>query len=133
MLNIGPGELVAIAVIALIVLGPEKLPQALRTLGRITAELRRVSGGFQNELRNALEEQSEPVKRQPDRPKPPTGASGDRPSGRQDGDPGDPGSGTSDGGTGPGPEGTADTMPDTTLTTTDAPGPSDAPDNPDRS
>lgn len=56
MLNIGPGEFLAICVIALIVLGPDKLPQALRTLGRVMAELRRVSTGFQNELRNALDD-----------------------------------------------------------------------------
>lgn len=55
MLNIGPGELLAVCVIALIVLGPDKLPQALHTLGRVSAELRRVSTGFQNEIQNAMD------------------------------------------------------------------------------
>lgn len=56
MINIGPGELLAICAIALIVLGPDKLPQALRTLGRVTAELRRVSTGFQEDIRHAMDD-----------------------------------------------------------------------------
>jgi sec-independent protein translocase protein TatB len=58
MLNIGPGEVLAILVIALIVLGPEKLPEMLRTIGRVTSELRRISSGFQTELQNALEDET---------------------------------------------------------------------------
>jgi sec-independent protein translocase protein TatB len=42
--------------VALLVLGPERLPGAVRTVGRVVGELRRISGGFQNELRNAFEE-----------------------------------------------------------------------------
>lgn len=56
MINIGPGELLAICAIALIVLGPDKLPQALRTLGRVTSELRRVSTGFQEDIRSAMDD-----------------------------------------------------------------------------
>jgi sec-independent protein translocase protein TatB len=58
MLNIGPGEVLAILVITLIVLGPEKLPEVLRTVGRVTSELRRISSGFQTELRNALDDEA---------------------------------------------------------------------------
>jgi sec-independent protein translocase protein TatB len=54
--NIGPGELIAICMVALLVLGPERLPGAVRTVGRVVGELRRISGGFQNELRNAFED-----------------------------------------------------------------------------
>ena len=43
MFNIGPGELVAIFVVALIVLGPARLPEAVRTVGRVVGELRRIS------------------------------------------------------------------------------------------
>ena len=57
MLNIGPGELLAISVIALIVLGPEKLPEMIRTVGRVVGELRRISSGFQTELRSAIDDQ----------------------------------------------------------------------------
>lgn len=56
MFNIGPGELIAISMVALLVLGPQRLPGAVRTVGRVVGELRRISGGFQDELRNAFEE-----------------------------------------------------------------------------
>ena len=56
MFNIGPGELVAILAVALIVLGPNRLPEAVRTVGRVVGELRRISSGFQEELRNAFDD-----------------------------------------------------------------------------
>jgi sec-independent protein translocase protein TatB len=40
----------------LIVLGPQRLPQAMRTVGRVVGEVRRVSTGFQQELRDAFED-----------------------------------------------------------------------------
>jgi Tat protein translocase TatB subunit len=52
--NLGPEKLILIFVIALIVLGPDKLPQAARSMGRVVAEFRRISGGFQSEIRDAL-------------------------------------------------------------------------------
>jgi sec-independent protein translocase protein TatB len=54
--SLGGGELIAILVIALIVLGPEKLPEAIRKFGNIYGELRRMSHGFQSELRDAFDE-----------------------------------------------------------------------------
>ena len=56
MFNIGGGELIVILIIALIVLGPDKLPDAIRRAGRLYGELRRMSSGFQSELRDALDE-----------------------------------------------------------------------------
>ncbi len=56
MLNIGPAELMVILVIALLVLGPNKLPDAARQVGRAVGELRRLSSGFQAEMRDALRE-----------------------------------------------------------------------------
>jgi len=56
MLNVGPGELIAILALALIVLGPTRLPEAVRSAGRLMGELRRISSGFQEELRSALED-----------------------------------------------------------------------------
>src|SRR5690606_28690369 len=41
---------------ALIVLGPTRLPEAARQVGKAMGELRRLSTGFQNELRDALAE-----------------------------------------------------------------------------
>ncbi|HET6832347.1 MAG TPA: Sec-independent protein translocase protein TatB [Acidimicrobiales bacterium] len=56
MFNIGGGELLVIVLIALIVLGPQRLPDAMRTLGRVVGEVRRISSGFQQELRDAFED-----------------------------------------------------------------------------
>jgi len=44
-----------ILLIALIVLGPDKLPEAARKVGRVTSELRRMSQGFQQEIRQAMD------------------------------------------------------------------------------
>lgn len=60
MFNVGTGELLVILLIALIVLGPEKLPDAARKMGNIVGELRRMSGGFQEEMRSAMEEYTRP-------------------------------------------------------------------------
>lgn len=43
-----------VAFIAMIVLGPEKLPEIARKVGKVMGELRRVSDGFQQELRQAV-------------------------------------------------------------------------------
>jgi sec-independent protein translocase protein TatB len=56
MFNIGGGELLVIVLIALIVLGPQRLPDAMRTVGRVVGEVRRISTGFQQELRDAFED-----------------------------------------------------------------------------
>ncbi len=45
-----------VLVIALIVLGPSRLPDAARSLGRAVSEFRRVSSGLQAEVRDALSE-----------------------------------------------------------------------------
>jgi sec-independent protein translocase protein TatB len=50
----GPEKLILLFVIALIVLGPNRLPQAARTLGRVIGEIRRMSGSFQAEVHEAL-------------------------------------------------------------------------------
>jgi TatA/E family protein of Tat protein translocase len=42
MLNIGPPELLLVLVIALVVVGPKKLPELARTLGRGLSEFRKV-------------------------------------------------------------------------------------------
>ncbi|MFO7279430.1 MAG: Sec-independent protein translocase protein TatB [Thermoanaerobacterales bacterium] len=56
MFNVGGGELLVILLIALIVLGPERLPHGARQVGRALGELRRISSSFQQELREALED-----------------------------------------------------------------------------
>ncbi|HLM64382.1 MAG TPA: Sec-independent protein translocase protein TatB [Acidimicrobiales bacterium] len=56
MFNVGGGELLVIMLVALIVLGPTRLPDAARTLGKVVGEVRRMSSGFQNEIREAFED-----------------------------------------------------------------------------
>jgi Tat protein translocase TatB subunit len=65
MFNIGGGELLVILLIAVIVLGPDKLPEAARKVGRVTAELKRMSGGFQQEMRDAMRIDTNPVRSNP--------------------------------------------------------------------
>ncbi|MFM8562365.1 MAG: Sec-independent protein translocase protein TatB [Acidimicrobiia bacterium] len=56
MFNLSGSEIVVILLLALIVLGPEKLPEAIRRFGRVYGELKRMSTGFQSELKNAFDE-----------------------------------------------------------------------------
>lgn len=56
MFNLSGSEIVVILLLALIVLGPEKLPDAIRRFGRIYGELRKMGTGFQSEFRTAFEE-----------------------------------------------------------------------------
>ncbi len=44
-----------ILLVALLILGPDQLPKAMRTFGNVMAEIRKVSGGFQNEMRKAMD------------------------------------------------------------------------------
>lgn len=54
MFDIGFFELLVVGVIALLVLGPERLPVAARTCGLWLGRLRRTVGSIQNEIREEL-------------------------------------------------------------------------------
>jgi sec-independent protein translocase protein TatB len=54
--NLQGGELMIILLLALVVLGPEKLPEAMRKLGKMYGEVKRMSSGFQEEFRSAVDE-----------------------------------------------------------------------------
>jgi Tat protein translocase TatB subunit len=54
--DIGPEKLVFLLVLALIVLGPRRLPQIARSLGRGLRELQRASSEVQRSLSQALDE-----------------------------------------------------------------------------
>jgi sec-independent protein translocase protein TatB len=56
MFGIGPLELTVILVVALLVMGPKKLPQLARTLGRGLAEFRRASNDLKRSIDMDLEE-----------------------------------------------------------------------------
>ena len=53
MFGIGTGELLLLLVIALVVLGPERMPKLARDLGRTMNDLRRTSDELRNEFVNA--------------------------------------------------------------------------------
>ena len=56
MFGIGMTELMVIFVIGLIVLGPKRLPDLARTLGRSLAEFRRTSADLRREFMDVAEE-----------------------------------------------------------------------------
>jgi len=68
--GIGMPELLVILVVALIVLGPKRLPEIARSLGRGMAEFRRASNEFSRTLSASLEEPPQ----QPAPPQQPTPA-----------------------------------------------------------
>lgn len=55
MFDIGFGELLVIAVIALFVIGPERLPSAAAQAGRLLRELRDLASGARRELTQHLD------------------------------------------------------------------------------
>jgi sec-independent protein translocase protein TatB len=64
MFGIGVPELVLIAIVALIVVGPKKLPDALRTIGRALGEFRKVTTDLRNEVGfdDVVQEVSKPLR-----------------------------------------------------------------------
>ena len=66
----GIGELIVVLVVALIVIPPEKLPEVMRTAGKILRELRLASNTVVRELTEAIDDplslrQPPPVLRKP--------------------------------------------------------------------
>jgi sec-independent protein translocase protein TatB len=55
MFNVGGGEILVILLLALLVLGPDKLPEYARKAGRYMNEFRRLTSGFQEEFRQAMD------------------------------------------------------------------------------
>jgi Tat protein translocase TatB subunit len=54
-MNIGPGEILLLAIFALIFFGPKRLPEIGRQVGRAVAQIRRLSREFESEVRDATE------------------------------------------------------------------------------
>jgi sec-independent protein translocase protein TatA len=58
--NIGPWELVLILLIALIVVGPGKLPDVARSLGKGLNEFKKATSGVRKEFENAIKTEDLP-------------------------------------------------------------------------
>ena len=77
MFGIGMTELIVILAIALVVLGPKKLPEIARSLGRGLAEFRRASSEMRREFLDVTDE-SRPLS--PAAPAPPAESAGAQPA-----------------------------------------------------
>ncbi|KMO40536.1 hypothetical protein VQ02_07445 [Methylobacterium variabile] len=56
MFDFSWGEVMLIGGVALVVIGPKDLPKALRTVGQVTARLKRMAGEFQSQFSEAMRE-----------------------------------------------------------------------------
>lgn len=60
-LGMGPLELVVIAALALIVFGPDKLPEIAQQVGRAIREIRRMSSEVTDEIQKSIEPERRPT------------------------------------------------------------------------
>ena len=56
MFDIGWTEMLVVAVVLIVIVGPKDLPKMLRTFGKTTAKLRAMAGDFQRQFNEALKE-----------------------------------------------------------------------------
>jgi sec-independent protein translocase protein TatB len=61
--NLGAGEVLVILLLALIVLGPQRLPDAARHVGKVAGDIKRLSSGFQSEMKAAFDAEAEAAAR----------------------------------------------------------------------
>jgi sec-independent protein translocase protein TatB len=64
--NLQGSEIIVILLIALVVLGPEKLPDAVRRFMHTYNELKKMGSGFQSEIRSAFEEPMQEMRKTAD-------------------------------------------------------------------
>jgi Tat protein translocase TatB subunit len=60
MFGIGLQELIIIAIIALIVVGPKKLPDLAKTLGKGFSEFKKATEGITDDLKDTLKDDKKP-------------------------------------------------------------------------
>ena len=56
MFEIGWSEILVIAIVAIVVIGPKDLPRVMRTVGQWAGKMKRMSREFQNQFNEALRE-----------------------------------------------------------------------------
>ncbi len=56
MFDVGWSELMVVAVVAVLVVGPKDLPKMLRAFGKTVGNMRRMAGDFQRQFDNAIRE-----------------------------------------------------------------------------
>ncbi|HKG83716.1 MAG TPA: Sec-independent protein translocase protein TatB [Beijerinckiaceae bacterium] len=56
MFDMSWGEVLVIGAVALIVIGPKDLPKALRTLGNMTSQVKKMASEFQSQFNEAMRE-----------------------------------------------------------------------------
>lgn len=61
--NIGPWELVFILVIALVVVGPGKLPEVAKSIGKAMNEFKKSTSGIKRDIEAAMSFEDEPPKK----------------------------------------------------------------------
>ncbi len=63
--NIGPWELILILLVALIVVGPGKLPEVAKGLGKATREFKKATSGVQKEINEVMKfDEPSPAKKE---------------------------------------------------------------------
>jgi sec-independent protein translocase protein TatB len=54
-LNVGPWELTVIFIIAILLVGPKRMVEMARTIGRVSSQMRRISSEFLGTIRDEVE------------------------------------------------------------------------------
>lgn len=87
MLGVGMQEIIIIFIVALIVIGPKKLPELARALGRAMAEFRRAADDLKKNLDiNGVREAKEKLLQDVQKPQPPRDTAGKKDQGPQPGE-----------------------------------------------
>jgi TatA/E family protein of Tat protein translocase len=76
--NFGPAEMLVIGVFALLIFGPQRLPEIARSIGKAIRELKKVSGEFNRELQIGFDEEPARSKEQTSTTEPKERAPGPR-------------------------------------------------------
>ncbi len=85
MLNIGPQELILILIVALVVVGPQRLPELGRTIGRALREFRRIQDDVKDTIKFDVNDEPEPYVRPKKTPTPGASSAGGNGAAAEDG------------------------------------------------